>query len=345
MSFKVITLNILCIDIGKGTQDILYFDTEKNVENAVKLILPSPTTIISRKIMKLKEDLRIDGKLMGGGPVSFAIMQKLKRGYKVEISEKCARTIRDDLDEVREKGIVIKDEIKNPNVNLEDLDFEMLKTIFSSMGQDFSPDVVCVACQDHGFVKGQSDRITRFKYFEKKLNETNDPYEFYFDNKKYKTDNFSRFESILKTLDENKYKGFVMDSKMASVCGILNYANENNINEFIGLDIGNGHTLGVSMQNQKINGLFEHHTGLIDAGKLKDIIERTCNGTLKNEDIYNDNGHGACVTCTTEPESILIAGPNRELFKNYGNYAYPGGDVMITGCIGLLDVYRKLRKI
>lgn len=99
------------------------------------------------------------------------------------------------------------------------------------------------------------------------------------------------------------------------------------------------------MQNQKINGLFEHHTRLIDDQKLKDIVERTCNGSLKNEDIYNDNGHGACVTCKTKPESILIAGPNRELFKNYGNYAYPGGDVMITGCIGLLDVYQKLRKI
>ena len=141
----------------------------------------------------------------------------------------------------------------------EDLEFEMLKTIFSTFGKEFNPEVVCVACQDHGFVKGQSDRITRFKYFEKKLNETSNPYEFYFDNKKYKTDNFSRFESIMNTLTENNYKGFVMDSKMASVCGILNYANENNINEFIGLDIGNGHTLVVSMKDQQINGLFRNN--------------------------------------------------------------------------------------
>ncbi|ABR54488.1 Domain of unkown function DUF1786 putative pyruvate format-lyase activating enzyme [Methanococcus vannielii SB] len=333
-------MNILCIDIGKGTQDILYFDTEKNVENSIKLILPSPTTIISRKIKKLKENLRIDGDIMGGGPVAFAIMQKLKQGYSVEISENCAKTIRDDLDEVRAKGITIKENIGDPNVYLKDLDFEMLNAVFSSIGIDFSPNSVCVACQDHGFMKGQSDRITRFKYFEKKLNETNNPYEFYFDNKKYKTENFSRFESVLKILDENKYKGFVMDSKMASVCGILNYAVENNINEFIGLDIGNGHTLGVSIANKQINGLFEHHTGLIDAEKLKGIVEKMSMGLLKNEEIYADNGHGACVNNKTSPENIYISGPNRELFKQYGNYAYPGGDVMITGCIGLLDVYR-----
>ena len=85
---------------------------------------------------------------------------------------------------------------------------------------------------------------------------------------------FSRFNSILETLKENNYRGFVMDSKIASICGILDYAMEEGIEEFIGLDIGNGHTLGVSMKDGMIRGIFEHHTGTLTPEKLKDIVDR-----------------------------------------------------------------------
>jgi uncharacterized protein (DUF1786 family) len=333
-------MEVLCIDIGKGTQDILYIDTNKNIENSIKLILPSPTVILAEKIKKMNEDLKIDGVIMGGGPVNKAISEHIKRGFKVEISEHAARTIRDDLEEVKGRGIIVKEIIKNPNIIFGDLDFDMLKNIFASIGKEFNPDFVCVACQDHGFVRGQSDRITRFKYFENKLKETKNPYEFYFEEK---TNYFSRFDAILETLKKNNYKGFVMDSKIASICGILNYAKENGIDEFIGLDIGNGHTLGVSIKDGEIVGLFEHHTRLLTPKKLKNIVDKLADGVLTNEEIFNDNGHGAVVLDSLNPEEILIAGPNREMFKDYGEYAYPGGDVMITGCIGLYDVLRYVR--
>jgi uncharacterized protein (DUF1786 family) len=334
-------MNILCIDIGKGTQDILYFNTEKNrnnIENAVKLILPSPTSIIANKIRNTNEDLRIDGKIMGGGPVNKAIDNHIKKGFKVEISKNAAKTIRDDLEEVLRRGIIIKDEINNPNIIFSDLNFDMLKNIFKAFGEEFKPDFVCVACQDHGFVKGQSDRITRFKYFEDALKKTTNPYEFVFYNNK-DCNAFSRFNSILETLNENNYNGFVMDSKVASICGILDYANENNIKEFVGLDIGNGHTLGVSIKDGEIKGIFEHHTRMLTPEKLKNIVDKLSDGTLTNEEVFNDRGHGATVVDKINPEEILIAGPNRSLFKEYGKYAYPGGDVMITGCVGLLKAF------
>ncbi len=340
-------MNILCIDIGKGTQDLLYFNTEKNknnIENAVKLILPSPTSIIANKIRNTNEDLKIDGKIMGGGPVNKAIDNHIKKGFKVEISKNAAKTIRDDLEEVLRRGIIIKDEINNPNIIFSDLNFDMLKNIFETFGEEFKPDFVCVACQDHGFLKGQSDRITRFKYFEDALKKTINPYEFIFYNK-YDCNSFSRFNSILETLKENSYNGFVMDSKVASICGILDYANENGINEFVGLDIGNGHTLGVSIKDGEIKGLFEHHTRMLTPKKLKNIVDKLSNGTLTNEEIFNDRGHGATVVDKINPEEILIAGPNRSLFKEYGKYAYPGGDVMITGCIGLLKAFEYFYKI
>ena len=38
-------MQILAIDVGTGTQDILLFDTEKEPENALKMVMPSPTAL------------------------------------------------------------------------------------------------------------------------------------------------------------------------------------------------------------------------------------------------------------------------------------------------------------
>ena len=42
--------SILAIDIGAGTQDILLYDPSESMENAVKLVLPSPTRIAAHRI-------------------------------------------------------------------------------------------------------------------------------------------------------------------------------------------------------------------------------------------------------------------------------------------------------
>ena len=41
-------MRILAIDVGTGTQDIMIYDTTKELENAIKLVLPSPYLYISQ---------------------------------------------------------------------------------------------------------------------------------------------------------------------------------------------------------------------------------------------------------------------------------------------------------
>ena len=43
-------MRILAIDIGTGTQDIILLDSRLDFENSYKMVLPSPTLILRKKI-------------------------------------------------------------------------------------------------------------------------------------------------------------------------------------------------------------------------------------------------------------------------------------------------------
>ncbi len=43
-------MQILTVDVGTGTQDILLFDSERTPENCLKLVVPSPTLLLSRQV-------------------------------------------------------------------------------------------------------------------------------------------------------------------------------------------------------------------------------------------------------------------------------------------------------
>ncbi len=68
-------MRILLVDIGTGTQDILLYDSRLDLENGYKLILPSPTMIIHRRIKAATRSGRavlLTGHQMGGGPCAWA---------------------------------------------------------------------------------------------------------------------------------------------------------------------------------------------------------------------------------------------------------------------------------
>ena len=59
-------MKILAIDVGTGTQDILIYNDEKELENSIKLVLPSPHLYISQQIKEIENDIYFDGEIMGG---------------------------------------------------------------------------------------------------------------------------------------------------------------------------------------------------------------------------------------------------------------------------------------
>src|ERR1700716_3049804 len=101
---------ILAIDVGTGTQDILICEAGGVIENAVQLIMPSPTALLAERVKQATRDridLLLTGVPMGGGPDHWAVEAHLKAGLKVYATPDAARTFDDDLERVATMGVRI----------------------------------------------------------------------------------------------------------------------------------------------------------------------------------------------------------------------------------------------
>jgi uncharacterized protein (DUF1786 family) len=141
----------------------------------------------------------------------------------------------------------------------------------------------------------------------------------------------------------------LMDTGPAALWGILEderasaYQDEG----LILVNIGNQHTLGVLLQGERILGLFEHHTVLMTAEKLAGLVERLRAGTLANEEVYEDHGHGAFIGPEYVPgkgfDFVALTGPQRHMAVSLGyHFAAPHGDMMLTGSFGLVTAARRI---
>ena len=100
----------LAIDVGTGTQDVLLFDADQEIENAVRLILPSPTVILAERIRaatRARRPVLLTGGLMGGGPVAWAARDHAAAGLAIAATPDAAGTMDDDLEQVRALGIEV----------------------------------------------------------------------------------------------------------------------------------------------------------------------------------------------------------------------------------------------
>lgn len=341
-------MKILAIDVGSGTQDIMLFDSKQPIENCLKMVLPSPTRIFASRIKKHRTDLFLSGETMGGGSINKAIKNHLRKGYKVLMNENSARTVRDDLSQVKSLGIeIVPLSEKHPEIaeiELKDVDLEVLKEVFSKFNQELEFDYIGVAVQDHGYKEGMGDRNFRFKKIREKLEKPIPPERFAYFNET--PDYFTRMNGVLRTLKGHDV--VLMDSKFAAVCGSTCDEYVKELDNFISIDVGNGHTLAASFKNGKIYGVFEHHTGQLTPEKLLKYVKELAEGTLTHRQIHEDGGHGAWVA---EPidgfECVVATGPQRRILRKTNfkvHNAVPAGDVMMAGPSGLIKAIKYIEE-
>ena len=330
-------MRILAVDIGVGTQDVLVYEEGKEIENSYKLVLPSPTRMFSREVRKTKEDLVIYGDTMGGGPFSRAVIDHVKK-YKVYMTEDAARTIRDNLKIVKGYGIEIisDDEVENirgKKLRISDFVGSIIG-LLSSFGVDTSFDAIAIAVQDHGISpEGTTDRENRFSLIKKGLGKKIESLSYL----NHVPENLSRMRSVLHSV-RRWYDGDVllMDTGPAAILGSMEDERVRDKSSIIGVNVGNGHTIGMSISERKVIGVFEHHTHLLDKKKLEYLIKRLYEGKITFKEVFEDGGHGAVSIGENVPEIISLTGPKREKMKGIGIFSAPGGDTMMTGPIGLI---------
>jgi len=124
-------------------------------------------------------------------------------------------------------------------------------------------------------------------------------------------------------------------------------------------NIGNFHTLAFRLGPAGIEGVFEHHTGEIDLRRLEELLRALADGSLIHENVFNDMGHGALVYgreslgLNKGEYDVAVTGPRRSMFRRRhaserGHpdvepaplrpyFAVPFGDMMLSGCFGLLS--------
>lgn len=344
-------MKIFTIDIGKGTQDIVVYDKEKGFENSIKMIFPSPSSILAEKVREINDDITFYGEIMGGAPLKFAIENHIKKGYNVYMTEKSALSIKDDIFSARKMGVTIvgdHEDGKSVRFETKDINMGLFEGIINALGMSIDDiESYGVSIQDHGYSPNKSNRAFRFEIYERIIENAN----FIVDNLFFKGDDipsyFTRMHSALACLmtkmsPHTRHKIIFMDTSFAAVCGAYLYAQEIGLgDEILALNFGNAHTLAATITNRKICGFFEHHTRMLNKHKIENFLNQLMDNRLSNEEIYEDNGHGALVKEALEPEAIIVTGPKRSLIEETKlkfKYIYPCGDVITPSNYALIKI-------
>lgn len=346
-------MRILAIDVGTGTQDILLFDSEQELENCVKLVMPSPTQVVAARIRQATvagRPILLRGVTMGGGPSSWAASDHLKAGYPVYATPDAARTFDDDLRAVEALGVrlVSDDEATGLAdavvIALRDLWLDAVLAALERFGAEPRLDALAVAVFDHGAAPpGYSDRIFRFEYLAQRIATRHSLTAF-----AYWRDQIplalTRLAAVAATAPSD-LPLLVMDTAPAAVLGALEDPRVHSQERSIIANVGNFHCLAFRLDGGRIGGLFEHHSGELTSQKLRRYIERLAAGALTNEEIFEDMGHGALMLSrngSTELPFLAVTGPRRRLLVETGLEPYlavPHGDMMLAGCFGLLRAF------
>ncbi|MDI7275976.1 MAG: DUF1786 family protein [Anaerolineae bacterium] len=331
---------ILAIDVGGGTQDILIYDPAQPAENALQLVLPAPTVLVAGRIRRATAAGRpifLTGNLMGGGACVSALKRHIAAGLAAYATATAALTVRDNLDEVRRRGVQIVDAPPDPSaVTIEtgDVDLAALQGLVAPYDLSL-PEKMAIAVQDHGECLTGRNRELRFRLWRdfvlgggllRDLAYATPP------------PHFTRMRAVQRSAPG----AIVMDTAAAAIRGALcdPLVAARRDDGLIVLNVGNQHVLAALIRGERMYGLCEHHTVLVDRPKLQNLLRTLYDGSISDEAVRADNGHGATVHPEHQPwrrvPFVAVTGPRRAMVEGLGyHFAAPFGNMMLSGAFGL----------
>ncbi|HRX01546.1 MAG: DUF1786 domain-containing protein [Anaerolineae bacterium] len=347
-------MQILAVDVGTGTQDILLFDSTRTPENCLKLVMPSPTMLVASAIRRATgagNSLLLTGVTMGGGPSSWATEDHHRAGLPIYATADAARSFNDDLDAVRRDlgiEIISDDEAARlasqadiTTVELRDFSFAAISQAFHAFGLDLRPDAVMVAVFDHGNAPPDvSDRQFRLDYLADRLRSETRLSTFAFPAHQTPTI-MTRLQAVVDSASDVTAPLLVMDTAPAAVLGALCDPAVAAQPDAMIVNVGNFHCLAFQYRHGQFMRLFEHHTGLLTAAELEIWLRQLASGEITHQEVFAEHGHGALVLDRTPvlPQFVAVTGPRRAMLAastlpTY--FAVPYGDQMLAGCWGMI---------
>jgi uncharacterized protein (DUF1786 family) len=347
---------VLAVDVGAGTTDVLLTRPGQPLENAVKLVVPSATQVAGARIAAATargQTVVFRGPVMGGGAVTQAMKAHLAAGHAFVATESAAASFADDLDKIRALGARIvgglaADEVLRrlpPGAAAEvasgDLDAAALTEALRLLGVEQAFSAVAVAVQDHGYAPGNSNRVVRFSLWQQAVTDRRPIADLF-----YAPDavprGLTRLQAAADVADviAGGAPALVADTGPAALYGAL----PDGVDDAVLVNVGNGHTVCLLALGGTVAGVFEHHTSCLDGPGLEFRLRRWLAGDLESEEVRADHGHGAVLAPGAASDDplrlpLVVTGPRRELLAGSElpvSFAAPHGDMMLTGCFGLL---------
>lgn len=335
---------VLCLDIGSGTQDALLALPDQQPENWPKFVLPAPARQVATRLRELTAARRpvwLYGQTMGGG-FGGAVRAHLEAGLALAATTEAAASLHDDPARVEAMGVrlsAVRPEAADGReyVPLHLADFA--PAFWDGWG-DWAglprPELTLVAAQDHGVHPDLGNREGRFQIWRDLLTRSQgDPSAWLY---AAPPSRLTRLNALQRATG-----GLVADTGTAAVLGALAAPEVRARSHRQGIrviNVGNSHVVAFLVYQERVYGIYEHHTGLHDAASLEHDLREFGFGWLPDEEVRAKGGHGTVyLPLPEEAEGFApayVVGPRRELLRGQGQFIAPHGDMMVAGCHGLL---------
>lgn len=335
--FLMETGPVLCVDIGSHIQNAVLAKPGINPENWSTFTLPSPAQAIAQRIRELtilKKGIWLYGDGMGGG-FTCALREHIASELPTASTSKAALSIHDDISYAQGMGIQICESCPRNSVPvcLSDFEPEFWNSLLEISGLPL-PHLVLAGAQDHGnFIPG--NRQGRIKNWQELLSAEPDPLKWIYTKA---PDSLRRLKALQK-----KTGGPVADSAVCAILGALSdpHILERSFREGITLiHAGNAHTLAALIYQGKVYGIYEHHTNKHELALFQENLKQFRKHWLTEEVVHASGGNGLAFGKNVEEAGdfapTFIFGPERALFAGEGKFIAPHGDMLHTGCFGLL---------
>ncbi len=332
---------VLLLDIGSGTQDVLLARPHMEPENWPQFVLPAPARLIEQKIREITasgKHIWLYGQNMGGGFMR-ALTAHMQAGLQVYSTASAAVAIHDSLEKVQALGIIIC-EVAPPGavpVYLTDYHGFVWENLLRQWGLPL-PNMVVAAVQDHG-VFPEGNRQGRMQAWAQLLQKNPLPQHWLYTHVQEECPQNTRLLAL-----QQLTGGSVADTGTAAILGILSVAEVAKRCRREGItiiNVGNSHTLAMLIYDNKVLGIFEHHTGQQPLEEYLHDLQEFRMGWLPDEKVRASGGHGVAFGERLEEAGsfapTFIIGPQRERLRGHGQFLAPHGQMMLAGCYGLLS--------